>query len=82
MTQWEKGKLTLAEAERPCAGSVNASAFEDSGRFQQAEKEDGQAGTIWADTTGRAVETAQVGAELCNLKECFKCGGLLCTLQS
>lgn len=35
---------------------MNASAFEDSGRFQQAEKEDTQVGTIWTDRTGRAVE--------------------------
>jgi hypothetical protein len=37
-------------------------AFEDSGRFQQAEKEDRYtAGTIWADTTGRAMKTVGIG---------------------
>lgn len=46
MTQWEKGRLTLAEASRglPGPGSVNVPAFEDSGRFQQVEKEDTDAG--------------------------------------
>lgn len=35
---------------------MNASAFEDSRRFQQAEKEDIQVGTVWTDITGRAIE--------------------------